>query len=278
VALNAPALASVDLRGAVRDAMDEIEHVVTTETPLDEVLQMAAEQDLQRVIVVSDALQVVGIVSQCDMLKWCMTRQTVESGEDGFETADSWWKTPIEQLVTRDHPVTVLPDVPLVKAAAVLATNKVSCLPVVGHSGRLQGVLTIGSLLRHVQSKSRETIADEFTFFAPAQSGNPSAPAYIRRLNGELVIPKKWIVDSIHVTDAAQLGYDHTSGRILIRFVEAGQEAESPLEVWSEKEQVVIRAESFVEHFGLSGTARTYSVELSGPARQYLLLTPRSST
>ena len=183
----------------------------------------------------------------------------------------------IQGLVSRDKPVTVLPDLPLVKAAAVLAANKIGCLPVVGLKRELVGILTTTDLLRRVTGHGGDGLEKSFQFYTPASVARVKLPAYIRKLTGELVIPLKCMDNRDAVTPLVVLGYDAKSGRILLKFVTEGTEGEGAMRTRVEDDCVIISASGFVTHFDLIGKTSAFDVSVHKD-NKYVVLSPRQSS
>ncbi len=118
------------LTGVVQDIMTTEVHTATTGTSIRDVADTMAEFNLRRIAIVDERKYVVGVISQRDVLRHFLLGQNSAASEDG-QAADALDGAPIESLITKHEPVTVLPNSPLLKTAFVLATNKIGCLPVV---------------------------------------------------------------------------------------------------------------------------------------------------
>lgn len=258
------------LAGMVRDVMTRDVQTTPPTALVGEVANQMSENNIRRVIVVDGQQRVLGVVTQRDLLRQYMTAADTEdgSGLDAVLTAE------IQTLIGGDKPVTVLPDLPLVKAAAVLAANKAGCLPVVGNNRELVGILTTTDILRRVTGHGGDSLEKAFQFFTPASVARVKLPAYIRKQTGELVIPMKCMDNRDAVTALVVLGYDGKSGRILIKFVNEGTENDGAMRTRIEEDCLVISAVSFVTHFELIGKTSAFDVSVLKD-NKYIVLSPR---
>lgn len=266
----APPLTAPSLTGMVRDVMTKEVQTTTPTAPVSEVAHLMSANDGHRIVIVDPLQRVLGVVSQRDVLRHYLT-----AAENG--TVDVAMNAEIQTLVSREKPVTVLPDLPLVKAAAVLAGNKIGCLPVVGLKRELVGILTTTDLMRRVTGHGAETLEKSFQFYTPASVARVKLPAYIRKQSGELVIPMKCMDNREAVTSLVVLGYDAKSGRILLKFVTEGTEGEGAMRTRIEEDCLVISASGFVSHFDLIGKTSAFDVSVHKD-NKYVVLTPRQSS
>ena len=125
----------------VRDVMTKEVQTSPPTALIAEVAEQMTDQNIRRVVVVDAQQRVLGVVSQRDVLRHYLAT------EQGDTPAVEPQNAEIQTLISRNKPVTVLPDLPLNKAAAVLAANKIGCLPVVGLKRELVGILTTTDLL-----------------------------------------------------------------------------------------------------------------------------------
>lgn len=257
-----------ELQGTVRDIMVRDVRATLAHTPIVDVAKMMTQHNLRRVVVLDEYKRVVGIVSQRDIVRHCLLYEAQNPEAEVPAT-----QVEVGLLTANRQPVTVLPEVPLIKAATVLATNRIGCLPVVDDKGSLCGILTVTDLLRHLTGSAYSNLDAVFKFYAPAAEARSRTPAYIRRMNGDIVIPLKCLKNVEKLAKIVQLGFDEVRGRILIKFVE-DEDFDGAQKVIRDKEQIVIQASDFVSHFGLGGKANTFDVENLENGR-YLVLTPR---
>ena len=235
------------LKGMVRDAMTDELPVALATISVAEVADLMADKNHRRVVIVDEQQRVIGVVSQRDVVRHYLS--TGELQHDHEETPPG--QAEVQSLISRSKPVTVTPDIPLFKAALALATNKIGCLPVVGEQQELVGLLSTSDLLHHITGHAHELEAS-FQIYAPSAVARAKLPAYIRKTNGELVIPLVCLDKREALTSYALLGYDPPSGRILIKFVPEANEAQGALRIKCDDEAVVIPAGGFVTHFDLA--------------------------
>lgn len=134
-----------------------------------EVAEQMTDQNIRRVVVVDAQQRVLGVVSQRDVLRHYL------ASEQGETPAAEPLNAEIQTLISRDKPVTVLPDLPLNKAAAVLAANKIGCLPVVGLKRELVGILTTTDLLRRITGRG-ESLKALVSLYAGEHPGKVKFP------------------------------------------------------------------------------------------------------
>lgn len=84
--------------------------------------------------------KLVGLITHRDLLK-------AASEKSADPARQSLWAADIMNREVR----TVRPDMPLREAVSVMLDNKFGCLPVVGESGNLLGILTEADLVRYAQ-------------------------------------------------------------------------------------------------------------------------------
>ena len=263
------------LTGVVQDIMTTEVRTTLVGTPIGVVADTMAEFNLRRIVIVDEHNHVVGVISQRDVLRHFLLGQDGVESED-TQATDSLDTTPVESLITRHEAVTVLPNSPLLKTAFVLATNKIGCLPVVSVGHELQGLLTTTDVLRHVTGHARQGVETGFQFYSPSGVSKAKAPAFFRRANGDLVIPLPCVEDKSVLTNFALLGYDQSSGRILVKFIseEEHDQTDGAIKVKHDNENAVIRARGFVSQFNLANKAKVFDVSAQEKGR-YLVLTPR---
>lgn len=133
--------------------------VVRPETSLNEAIQILAERRISGLPVVDDAGQVVGIISETDLM-WQQTGVTPPA-YIMFLDSVIFLKNPAQyerdlhkalgqtvgEVMSRD-PVTVDPDKLLKDAAQMMHDRNVHRLPVVDETGNVIGILTRGDIVR----------------------------------------------------------------------------------------------------------------------------------
>ena len=143
----------------VADAMSRDPVVVRTETPLNEAIQILAERRISGLPVVDDAGQLVGIISETDL----MWRETGVTPPAYIMFLDSviYLQNPAKherQLhkalgqtvgeVMSSDPISISPDKPLKEAAQMMHEKEVRRLPVVDDAGQVIGILTRGDIVQ----------------------------------------------------------------------------------------------------------------------------------
>ncbi len=143
----------------VADVMSHNPIVVRPETPLNEAIQILAEKRVSGLPVVNDAGELVGIVSETDLM-WQETGVTPPA-YIMFLDSVIFLKNPasyerdlhkalgqtVGEVMSRD-PVTVTPDKLLKDAAQLMHDRSVHRLPVVDANGQVIGILTRGDFVR----------------------------------------------------------------------------------------------------------------------------------
>ncbi|MGE0172631.1 MAG: CBS domain-containing protein [Oligoflexales bacterium] len=113
---------------------------------LADVLQLMMEHDFRHVPVVNDEKSLVGIISERDLLRTCVTEDDIEIA--GAERAYFLSDHPVTEIMST-NPETVEQESTLSDACQVMLENKFGCVPVVD-SGRLVGILTTTDILKEI--------------------------------------------------------------------------------------------------------------------------------
>lgn len=143
----------------VADVMSHNPIVVRPETPLNEAIQILAEKRVSGLPVVNDAGELVGIVSETDLM-WQETGVTPPAYVMFLDSV-IFLKNPasyerdlhkalgqtVGEVMSRD-PVTVSSDKLLKDAAQLMHDRSVHRLPVVDANGQVIGILTRGDIVR----------------------------------------------------------------------------------------------------------------------------------
>jgi CBS domain-containing protein len=143
--LRIPALAElvVQPRLTVRDVMTPTAHHVRADAPLREAIEMMSRYDLKAVPVVGDKREVLGMVTDRDLLRHLLP--TMRGGGEKREGADPRSAT-VREVMTRSV-MCVSEEQSLVEIAGIMVNKDVERFPVV-REGALSGFLTRGDLLR----------------------------------------------------------------------------------------------------------------------------------
>ena len=143
----------------IADAMTRDPVVVRTETPLNEAIQILAERRISGLPVVDDSGQLVGIISETDL----MWRETGVTPPAYIMFLDSviYLQNPAKHErelhkalgqtvgeVMSSEPISISPDKPLKEAAQIMHEKEVRRLPVVDDAGQVIGILTRGDIVR----------------------------------------------------------------------------------------------------------------------------------
>lgn len=143
----------------VSDAMTRDPIVMRPETPLNEAIQTLAEQRISGLPVVDDQGQLVGIISETDLM-WQETGVTPPAyimfldsviylqnpAKHERELHKALGQTVGE--VMSSEPISVSPEKPLKEAAQIMHEREVRRLPVVDDAGQVIGILTRGDIVR----------------------------------------------------------------------------------------------------------------------------------
>ena len=143
----------------VADAMSREPIVVRPETPLNDAIQILAERRISGLPVVSNAGELVGIISETDLM-WQETGVTPPAYIKILDLV-IYLKNPAQherdlhkalgqtvgEVMSRE-PITVSPDKPLKEAAQLMHDRSVNRLPVVAPDGIVIGILTRGDIVR----------------------------------------------------------------------------------------------------------------------------------
>ncbi|MBA2116412.1 CBS domain-containing protein [Bremerella alba] len=257
---------SKQLQGNVQDVMSVKVHTATVGTHVNIVADLMARYSLRRVVVVDNTKQVIGVVSQRDIVRALMSSMKPEGHEAPHKR--------VEEMITTEKPITVGPDIPLARAAYVLATNKIGCLPVIDSHHTLVGVLSISDIIQYLADDNVEGMETAFQMYSPRIDAKTRSPAYVRKMNGDLVIPLKNIENKRARMDYAVLGYDPPTGRILIKFVRAT--ADEAIATKVQDDNLIIPAKGFVRHFSLIGKVAAFDVTDHNQSK-FLVLSPKNA-
>lgn len=125
----------------VKDRMTSNPITIPPETPIPEALRLMKERNIRRLPVVDRRDNLVGIVSDSDLLYASPSPATTLSV---WEIPELLAKIKVEQVMTKKV-ITVGHDIPLEEAARIMRENHVSGLPVM-QNGKLVGIITESDL------------------------------------------------------------------------------------------------------------------------------------
>lgn len=135
---------TIEPRLRVRDVMTERVYRTEPDAPVQEVLELMAEHKLHAVPVVGEDRQVLGMVTDRDLLRHFLPG--VQRPADA--TAAAWSGTKVREVMSRSV-ICVSEDQALAEVTSMLVSKDIERLPVV-HEGQLTGFLTRGDILRKV--------------------------------------------------------------------------------------------------------------------------------
>jgi acetoin utilization protein AcuB len=121
----------------VRERMSRNPVTIPAGAPITEALRVMRQSQVRRLPVLDEEGQLVGIVSEKDLLYASPSPATSLSI---YEMHYLLSQLRVTELMTTD-PITVTPDIPLEEAARIMADNKIGGLPVV-EDGSLVGIIT----------------------------------------------------------------------------------------------------------------------------------------
>ncbi|HIK55604.1 MAG TPA: CBS domain-containing protein [Synechococcales cyanobacterium M55_K2018_004] len=146
----------------VADVMSRDPIVVKPETPLQEAIKILAERRISGLPVVDDGGQLVGIVSETDLMwretgvtlpPYIMLLDSVIYLENPAKYERALHKAlgqTVGEVMTKKNLLTIKPDKPLRDAAQLMHERSVHRLPVVDDTGKVVGILTRGDIVRHL--------------------------------------------------------------------------------------------------------------------------------
>ncbi|CAN6984906.1 unnamed protein product [Brassica rapa subsp. trilocularis] len=147
-------------------------HVVKPSTSVDDALELLVEKKVTGLPVIDDDWNLVGVVSDYDLLALDSISGSRSSQNDTnmFPNVDRSWKTfnELQKLISKTHgqvvgdlmtpsPLVVRGSTNLEDAARLLLETKFRRLPVVDSDGKLIGILTRGNVVRAALQIKRET-------------------------------------------------------------------------------------------------------------------------
>ncbi|HEV3052438.1 MAG TPA: CBS domain-containing protein [Longimicrobium sp.] len=134
----------IEPRLRVRDVMTQRVWRTTPDAPVQEVLDLIAEHRLRAIPVVGHDRQVLGMVTDRDLLRHFLpgVQRPAEA------RAAAWSETRVRDVMSRSV-ICVSEDQALAEVTSMLVSKDIERLPVV-HEGQLTGFLTRGDILRKV--------------------------------------------------------------------------------------------------------------------------------
>ena len=127
----------------VEDRMSRPVITVTKNVPMQDALNLMREENIRRLPIVDSRGQLVGIVTESDLLHASPSQATTLSV---WELNYLLSKITLDEIMT-SKVVTVTPDTPLEDAARVMADNRIGGVPVV-RKGEVVGIITETDLFK----------------------------------------------------------------------------------------------------------------------------------
>jgi acetoin utilization protein AcuB len=156
-----------------------------TSDSLARAIDVMKEKKIRRIPIVSDAGNLVGIVSDRDLKDVSPSRAT---------TLDIWElhyvldKLKLGDIMTK-KPWTVPPDMPIEKAALLMLEKRVEGLPVIDAKGALVGILTEGDIFRAlVELTGVAKGKTRISLLVPDEAGSIREAADICRAEGGTIL------------------------------------------------------------------------------------------
>lgn len=141
----------------VRDVMTQTVITLTADQSVPEALAVLARHRFRHLLVLDGAQQVVGVLSDCDLLRAVTRRRDA----DQIRVAE----------VMQRQIVSVRPEAYLSTAAAMLLQHRINCVPVLDAQVRLCGILTSTDLLQVFQQ-----LQQQIEKHLKASAGPPAEP------------------------------------------------------------------------------------------------------
>lgn len=261
---GADSATACDLNRAVQDVMNKEPRTVPPQASLLAAAEIMFKDELHHLVLADASRKVTGVVSQRDLLMQLI--RVLATMDQASEQPSPESVGTVGELIA-SPPITVSPDLPMFKAAAMLVSKKIGCLPVVDEHGCLLGLLGISEVLSAV---TRKIGLQEFEFFAPNDGTRRKSPAYFRRMSRSLVLPLESLGDVEPSLQYAQLGYNQATGRIVVKLI--ADQCEGSRKIGREKEFLTIPASDFVTHYAIKFDGGAYEIlNQTG----YYVLTPK---
>jgi CBS domain-containing protein len=248
----------------VHRIMIEDPRTVLPQAPAIRAAQIMVQDRIRHLIVAENNGQVVGVLSERQVLKhfspW-LSRLYL-SGE--APTAPPRFE--VRQIMA-EPAVTVTEDTSIRRAAGILGSKKIGCLPVVKDGDRLVGLVTAVDVLKFAGRQSLLRPEEEFQVFRP--------PAFLSKDN-KLTVPVGYFAELSQAEDVlAVLAYAAPSKRIGVKLFARGQAGADLLgarPATVTDKYLAIPAADFLEHHGLN--IRGPLVVAEDRESGYLILSP----
>lgn len=130
----------------VRHIMTSNVVTVRHDAPLSVAARLMREHDIRHLIVLNEALQMAGVVSNRDLLQQVSSYLARGLTIPGNCTVSDFMIK---------NPATTLTETPLTEAASLMASRKIGCLPVLTLDHKLAGIISVVDVLRYVAGEKR---------------------------------------------------------------------------------------------------------------------------
>ena len=233
-----------DVDQTIRKIMIENVRTVLPQAPMVRAAQVLVQCRIRHLVVTESDGEVVGVLSERQVLKHFSPWLTGVSVETRAETPPP--RCEVREIMAHP-PITVRADTSLRTAADILAKRRIGCLPVVEDGRRLVGLVTSVDLLRFFGHSHAQQPQGEFHVFTP--------PAFFSE-NGDLTMPVGYFSEGQSAKEVlAVLAYAPKGKRIGVRLFKRGEEGRDlggarPAIVTDK--YIVIAAEDFVKHYNLN--------------------------
>jgi len=206
--------------------------------------QTMVRRRIRHLIVTESDGEVVGVLSERQVLKhfsaWLTTAGT------GSEVQASLPRCEVREIMATP-PITVIEGTSITAAAAILASNKIGCLPVVEDGNRLVGLVTAVDVLKFFSRDYVPEAEEEFEVFRP--------PAFLSE-DGKLTVPVGYFAEEKSEEKIlALLAYSPRSKRISVKLLAKEQQGQDLLGVRPATltdKYLAIPAKDFLEHHNLN--------------------------
>jgi len=129
----------------ISEIMSKNVYCINLDKTLVEIREIFAKNHFHHLLV-KEERKLVGVISDRDILK--EVSPFIATVNEQFRDLQTL-KKKAHQIMTR-NPITVLPDTPVEEVAKIFIDKKVSCVPVLSHTGALVGIATWRDLIRAI--------------------------------------------------------------------------------------------------------------------------------
>ena len=248
----------------VRKIMIEGGRTILPDAPAAQAAQVMVQSRIRHLVVTQTDTEVVGVVSERQILKhfspW------LSKWHENTEPGTPFPRCTVQDVMVQPA-VTVGMDTSIRSAAALLASKKIGCLPVVRGRKKMAGIVTVTDLLKFVGADRLPDPEEELQVFRP--------PAFVTD-KGDITVPVGFFREIKPEKEVlAVLAYAKGSKRIGVRFSQTEKEG---ADVFGSRpatltdKYLTIPAADFLKHHNLNIRG---SLEVSEDHRSgYLLLSP----